>query len=417
MENEKQEQKPPPDFVLGFRLAGSGRGLGGASRPGGKPKNIFGNDSDDEKDHMKFLKNRVKQGHGSIMLGRNTFKPPKIGEPKPIEQIRREHALKDESEIPKQQVKRLADTQWPDDTQWDDDIDYDPIVSPHKKQKIADNDTGYELDFATSPKNTKFVEKSYINIQKTNLTDKYAISSNKSSKLCRTPEQSPDTSFDEEEEFDPPSPIITTRYAAREKMSGTKFGGFSSGICTHVTTDTSVINAACEKLDDTGFASGLGTQKNTDYSSAEFGGFSGGFGKRCSTPKNIDPIKTLGPLELSPNRESTVFTPGEIKMIIEQLTKSKEYIDQRKKAEPDKKPRLGCLYLQKKDKSRKSMKLSDMSISQTKGGKEDLLILTYYSKKEILQKQIKCLDSGNLHCDENGEIRIEHFQIALQARD
>ena len=628
MENEKKpEQIPPPDFVLGFRVASSGRGLGGAQT---NPRDIFGDDSDEEADHTESVRRFTKENYGLMVPGRNTFNAPKIGKPKSIEEIRRKYALKNASKSPKR----------PADTQWDDDIVFQASVSPHKNLKTADSEISYELDIV-SP--TNLVGKPYIDTQKISLIEKYATSS-KEPKLSKTPEPSPDTSLDEGEESGPPSPIISSRsktqdkivsngsaeidsdlgftgfssgagmqikvdkssvYAAKEQMSGTKFAGFSSGFGTQITVDKSVISAAREKLGDTGFASGLGSQMNADQSSVKFGGFSSGFGtqikidqgavsaakhkladepvsavgkplklaqfaakkkpkpssgfstgfgktvkidesavnaarekmddvkvesssvpakprpnfqsetrshvqskshnegeeiifrdlfrldfgqytandrfenghrslfdqltesqiripkiephdsRSCfshnrqetsmllslqnhlpfevddlqaskhtvqpkpnttSTPKNIAPKKTLKPLELSPIRESKVFTPGEIKTINEKLTKSREYIEQRKTAVPDKKPRPGCLYRQKKDKNQKTMKLSEMKISKSTGGKEDVSILCYYSKKEILQKQIKCLDSGHLHCDENGEIRTEHFQIALQAR-
>ena len=114
MENEKKSERiPPPDFVLGFRAGSSGKELGGAQS---NPKDIFGDDSDEETDHTESVRRFTKKNYGQMMPGRNTFNTPKIGKRKSIEQIRSDYAFEKGPKMPKRQSKQRDDNDWDDET-------------------------------------------------------------------------------------------------------------------------------------------------------------------------------------------------------------------------------------------------------------------------------------------------------------
>ena len=81
----------------------------------------------------------------------------------------------------------------------------------------------------------------------------------------------------------------------------------------------------------------------------------------------------------------------------------------------DKRLRPGCLYREKTTKGRRKVQLEECQKGTNGSAKTDLSILSYYTKEEILNKQLKCHDGGHLHFNERGVITTEHFQMALHS--
>jgi len=134
----------------------------------------------------------------------------------------------------------------------------------------------------------------------------------------------------------------------------------------------------------------------------------------ASTSTPIAKTKTNRPMkciDLSPIRESSIFTTSEWRVLSERERASRELVGRRSSAPHDKRLRPGCLYRDKK--GRRKMQLEECKRGKSGMSKTDLSILSYYTKDEILAKQVMCGDSGHLHCDELGVITIEHFQLAL----